>query len=555
MSPITSPPDLLRPHLRRTAHATQLVVNGRPMLLTAGEVRNSASSSREWMQHVWDKCVRSQLNTVLAVVPWDMMEPEEGQYDFSVIDYLIEDARIYGMSLVPLWFGAWKNGLSHYIPSWVKTDTKRFPRARATAGNTEILSPMGTEARDATARAYAALMARIRERDAGTHTVTMMQVENEVGFNGDIRDRSDIANAAWAGQVPEALMRHLVENRDRLLPETLQAWVSRRDSGTWKEVFGEDETAGRVFMSWYYATFIEKSAAAGKAEYEIPMFVNASLASEANTRRRAGPSGVGGPRAQVLDIWQAGAPSIDMLSPDIYRSDYEAIYQEFNRQGNPMFIPEAPAELEGAASAFYSVGQGAIGYSPFGIEERVADHDNGPIRHAYALLNRLAPVILEHQANGTITSARVSRSRENPAEVKLAPRVNPDQPVQTFVFGGYKWVVRLNHYWRSPDWPFSDWGYCIVMQTGDDEFLIAGYGVQIHQETLEDDGNIVALLSVDEVDYENGRWLTRRRLNGDEIITSYDHATLLAQRQTGTEIKFWEPTPQAMRVKLYTYPR
>lgn len=553
MSDIASSRDPLRPHLRRTAHATQLVVDGRPMLLTAGELRNSASTSREWMQHVWDKCARAQLNTVLAVVPWDMMEPEEGTFDFTVIDHLIDDARAFDMRLVPLWFGAWKNGLSHYPPAWVKIDTKRFPRARSPEGNTEILSPIGTEARDATARAYAALMAHIRERDAGTHTVTMMQVENEVGFKGD-RDRSELGNAAWAGQVPEALMRHLIKNRDQLLPETLQFWKSRRESGTWNEVFGDDETSGQVFMAWYYATFINQSAAAGKAEYDIPMFVNASLAAQPGTLRKAGPASVGGPRAQVMDIWQAGAPSIDMLSPDIYRSDFEDVFDEFNRSGNPMFIPEAPAQVEGAACAYYAIGRGAIGYSPFGIEERESDHDNGPIHHAYGLLNRLAPVILEHQANGTITSTRVSRKRENPAEFKLAPRVNPDQPVQSFSFGGYKWVVSLNHYWRSPDWPMDDWGYCIIMQTGKDEFFIAGYGVQIRHETLEADDRIVALLSIEEGDYHNGSWKAGRRLNGDEIITSYDTA-LLAQRQTGTEIKFWEPTPQAMKVKLYTYPR
>jgi hypothetical protein len=483
------------------------------------------------------------------------MEPVEGEFDFTVADELIDDARKYGMHLVPLWFGAWKNGLSHYVPDWVKTDLVRFPRARTQHGNLEILSTLGTETRDATARAFAALMAHIRERDAGIYTSIMVQVENEVGFNGDLRDRSPLAEDAFGKPVPEALMRYLVENRERLVPETLDFWSSGRESGTWSEVFGDERSAGHVFMAWHYARFLDHTAAAGKAEYDIPMFANASLPSVPGSLRKAGPSAIGGPIAAVIDIWQAGAPSIDMVSPDIYRADFEDQLAGFNRQGNPVFIPEAPAELEGAADAFYAAGQGAIGYSIFGIEDRVLDHDNGPIRHAYGLLNDIAPVILEHQARGTIASARVSRPQTAAATFKLAPRVAPDQPEQRFELGGYRWIVSLNHYWRSPDWPLADWGYCIAMQTRDDEFLIAGFGVQIRHEVLGADDRIAAMLSLDEVEYKNGSWLNGRRLNGDEIITSYDHANLIPQLQTGTSVKFWEPTPQVMKLRLYSYQR
>jgi beta-galactosidase GanA len=240
---------VLRPHLRRTPGATQLYVDGRPMFLTAGEARNSSSSSREWMKGVWDKCVRANVNTVLAVVPWDLMEPVEGSYDLTIVDALIDDARRNGMRLVPLWFGAWKNGLSHYAPDWVKKDLKRFPRARTVHGNLEILSPFGTETRDVTARAFAALMEHIRRRDEGTYTAIMVQVENEVGFNGDVRDRHPLADNVFAGPVPEVLMSYLVANQERLLPKTLEFWLGRKASGTWLEVFGDEQSAGHVFMA------------------------------------------------------------------------------------------------------------------------------------------------------------------------------------------------------------------------------------------------------------------------------------------------------------------
>jgi Domain of unknown function (DUF5597)/Beta-galactosidase len=546
---------VLRPQIRRINDARQLYVDGRPMFLTAGEVRNSSSSSRAWMQQVWEKCVRTNVNTVLAVVPWDLMEPVEGSYDFTIIDELIDDARRYGMRLAPLWFGAWKNGLSHYVPDWVKLDIKRFPRARTAHGNLEILSTLGAETRDVTARAFAALMGHIRERDEGIYTSIMVQVENEVGFNGDLRDRHPVADAAFASPVPEALMSYLIANEQKLVPETLEFWSSRKTSGTWLEVFGTEQAACHVFMAWHYARFVGHVAATGKASYDIPMFANAALPGVPGSLRKSGPTAVGGPIASVIDIWQAGAPAIDMLSPDIYRADFERMLAGFNRQGNPLFIPEAPAELEGAADAFYAAGQGALGYSIFGIEDRVLDHDQGPIHHAYKLLNDIAPLILEHQAEGTINSVRVCRPVTVAATFKLAPRVSPDQPEQRFEMGGYRWIVNLNHYWRSPDWPMADWGYCIAMQSAADEFLIAGFGVQIRYEALGDTDRIAAILSLDEVEYSNGRWARNRRLNGDEIITSYDHANLIQRGQTGTGVKFWEPVPKVMKLRLYSYER
>ncbi len=546
---------VLKPQLRKTCGAVQLYVDGRPMLLTAGEVRNSSSSSREWMKGVWDKCVRTNVNTVLAAVPWDLMEPVEGHYDFAVIDELIDDARRNGMRLVPLWFGAWKNGLSHYAPEWIKHDLKRFPRARSVQGNLEILSTLGLETRDATARAFAALMEHIRRRDEGTYTTILVQVENEVGLNGDVRDRHPLAEAAFAGPVPDALLSYLIDHQETLVPETLEFWAGQRTSGTWPEVFGNEQSAEHVFMAWHYARFLDYVATAGKAAYDIPMFANASLPSVLGSPRKAGPSAIGGPIAAVIDIWKAGAPSIDMICPDIYRADFEQTLAGFNRAGNPLFIPEAPAELEGAADAFYAAGQGAIGYSIFGIEDRVLDHDYGPIHHAYGLLNEIAPVILEHQAAGTICSARVCRQHTVPASFKLAPRASLDQPEQSFIMGAYRWIITLNHYWRSPDWPIDNWGYCLVMQTGPEEFLVAGYGVQIRHEPLEGDGWIAALLSVDEVTYRNGSWERGRRLNGDEIITSYDHARLIGLGQTGTQVKFWEPTPRVVKIRLYRYER
>ncbi len=535
--PDLAEPITLQPHLRRNGAATQLFVDGRPMLLTAGEVDNSSGTSRAWMAPIWEKCAQAKLNTVLAAVPWDLLEPEEGQFDFDVIDGLLEDARAHDMRLIPLWFGAWKNGLSHYCPLWVKADQRRFPRTLTRFGNLEMLSTHSTEAREADARAFAALMRRIREKDGGIHTIPMIQLENEVGLNGDVRDRHPDAEKAYNSQVPRQLVDYLVANEDNLLPETLEFWASRKREGTWADLFGDDDSAGAVFMAWSYADFLEEVAAAGRAEYPIPVFANAALAPFPGTNRVHGPHARGGPRANVMDIWRAAAPSIEMLSPDIYRPDYEATLQEFNRLDNPLFVPEARPEHEGAANAFYTFGIGGIGYSPFGVENRIADHANGPMTQAYRLIRQISDVILQHQSAGTITAARV----------------HPDQTEQQLDFGGYHWRIARVHHWRTPKIPMRDWGYCMIMQTGPDEFLVAGTGIQIEFSKPGEERTVVGLGSVDEVDFRFGRWERRRRLSGDEIMHSYSHEELNADNQTGTMVKFWEPEPLVMRVKLYAY--
>jgi beta-galactosidase GanA len=194
---------LSAPQLRKQGTATQLIVDGKPFLALTGELGNNTASSMENMQPIWSRLLAGNLNSVLAAVSWAQIEPEEGKYEFSLVDRLIFEARRNDLKLVFLWFGSWKNGLSSYAPYWVKKDFKRFPRIRIGGGRTlELLSTFGTATRDADARAYRALMRRIKEVDGRNHTVIMVQVQNEVGVLRDSRDRSEAANRAFAGQVP-----------------------------------------------------------------------------------------------------------------------------------------------------------------------------------------------------------------------------------------------------------------------------------------------------------------------------------------------------------------
>src|SRR5450432_1566223 len=273
-------PEPTYPHLRKQASATQLIVNGKPFLALAGELHNSSSSSLEYMKPIWIRLQRMNLNTVVAPISWELVEPEEGKFDFALVDGLIRDARASNMKLVFLWFGSWKNGLSSYPPIWVKSDPQRFPLARDSKDTQlDILSTYGEQTATADGKALAALMKRIKEIDAEQQTVIAIQVENEVGMRGDSRDRSPPADKAFNEPVPAELLQGLTERGDAVVPELRDRWKAAggKTSGTWTEVFGEGMATDEIFMAWSYARYVGKVAAAGKAEYPIPMYANAWL--------------------------------------------------------------------------------------------------------------------------------------------------------------------------------------------------------------------------------------------------------------------------------------
>src|ERR1035438_4787739 len=355
------------PHLQKQGTATQLIVDGKPFLALAGELTNNAATSLPMMEPIWPKLVAGNLNTALVGVSWAQFEPEEGTFNYTQIDGVIAKARENQMHLVILWFGSWKNGTSSFAPYWVKKDYTRFPRIQIGNGSTvsisgpvELLSTFGDATRDADAAAFGALMRHIREVDGTQHTVLMMQVENEVGVLRDTRDRSLAANRAFASHVPTELMQYLETHKSTLAPELHEVWAASgyKASGTWEEVFGAGKPADmeipiqttsppmdalehqnswqhlhwpseEFFMAWSYARYVEKVVEAGKAGYDIPMYVNAWLQQPNHAWPGTYPSG--GPLPQVHDIWRAGAPSVDILAPDPYL--------HYFAYGSPPFIP------------------------------------------------------------------------------------------------------------------------------------------------------------------------------------------------------------------------
>src|SRR5579875_1564336 len=104
-----------------------LMVDGAPYLILGGQINNS-SSWTSTMPDVWPVMEGMHANTVEAPVYWEQMEPQPGQFDFSTVDMLVNQARAHHMHLVLLWFGTWKNGEMHYAPQWIKSDPQKYPR-------------------------------------------------------------------------------------------------------------------------------------------------------------------------------------------------------------------------------------------------------------------------------------------------------------------------------------------------------------------------------------------------------------------------------------------
>ena len=526
------------PHLKKQGETTQLIVDGKPYLALAGELHNSSSSSREYMKDIWPKLEASGMNTVLAVVEWSLVEPTEGKFDFTVVDNLIDDARAHKLRLVLLWFGAWKNGQSHYMPEWVKKDYTRFPRVKAESGKSlEILSALGKETLQADSKAFAAMMKHVKEVDSSKRTVIMIQVQNEVGVLGSPRDHSDIANVAFEAPVPLELMDYLVKNKDNLLPELLEVWKTTgfKSTGTWEEIFGKGVKTDEFFMAWNYAAYLEGCAKTAKAEYSIPMFVNAWIVQPEDKRPGDYPSG--GPQAHVLDFWRAGAPNIDLLCPDIYLPDFSDICALYTRNNNTLFIPESRAGEQGVGQLFYAIGKHkALGYSPFGFESRVTNTDGDPISRAYKLLAGFAPVILDAQSKGTITSVLLRQDKNLSEEVTL---------------GKYKLLVELIRNRRATASPPE--GYGIIINSAPDEYIVYGNNIQVSFSPNTPGPAIAAIAQLDEGRYENGNWIPGRRLNGDDITIYYDLAKKALENKTGTGLKFSGENRNIQRVKLYRY--
>ncbi|MDR2811296.1 MAG: DUF5597 domain-containing protein [Tannerellaceae bacterium] len=492
------------PYLKKQGTATQLIVDGKPFLILGGELANSSASSLSYMDPIWPRLKAQNLNTVLAPISWELLEPKEGAYDFALVDGLISAARRNNLKLVLLWFGSWKNTYSSYIPEWVKRDSERFPRVLLKNGRpTERLTPLSASNSKADAKAFAALMKRLRAVDS-EHTVLMIQVENEIGVIPEARDYSPEAQAAFGSPVPEQLMDYIRKHDETLEPELREAWVAagKKTSGTWQEVFGATPLTDDFFMAWHYATYLDAIVAGGKAGYNLPMFTNAALI---RPNYLPGQYNSGGPLPHSADIYRAGAPSLNFISPDIYFSNFAYWAGRYRKEGNPVFVPETYGGAEGAANAFFSFGGlDAIGFSPFGIDRPLlqegAQPARSPLAAAYATLEHLAPKIGQYQGSERLAGFVMEGSEQRSGRIS---------------FGGYDITVNWAGVPGAQDSPNRRVGVLFIRE-GTDELLIAGNGSATLSFSPDSGKQTAGIASIDEEVLVDGKWIWQRRLNGDE---------------------------------------
>jgi beta-galactosidase GanA len=524
-APAAAEPPAL-PRLVTESGRTRLLVAGKPVLLLAGELGNSGAASLAWAKPLLAKLPAMGLNAVLLPVSWELIEPEEGKFDFRLVEGLVREARRLGLRVVPLWFGSWKNSMSSYAPAWVKRDQKRFPRAEATAGRgEEALSAFAETSRDADARAFAALMRAIRKIDPRGQTVILVQVENEVGMLGGVSDRSAPAAAALRGPVPRELIDYLTAHNRQLVPELARVWqlAGNKTQGSWPEVFGRGVPAEEMFMAWHFARYVDAVARAGKAEHALPMFVNAALNRPGHT---PGQYPSAGPLPHLIDVWKAGAPTIDVMAPDIYYPDFATWCERYRRADNPLLVPEAKNGDDAAVHALYVAGQQGIGFAPFAIEGMAAPAATA-LGRAYATIASLAPPLL---------AAPPGRSAGVLID-KAAPKTD-------LALGGFKLTVAHDYTFpwaaparNDPTWPRAGG---LVIALADDEFLIAGNGIIVTFAPVGAGEPTAGLERVDEGRWQNGAFVVTRRLNGDE--THQGRQVRLPMGEIGVQ-----------RVKLYRY--
>lgn len=500
-------------------------VHGKPFFALGAQAHNSSSYSREMFQGAVDSALALRCNTLEAPVYWEKIEPQEGEFDFSMIDMMVDLCRKNALHLVILWFGSWKNGEMSYCPAYVKRDTVRFQRVLGADGVAVTdLSAHSAANRDQDANAFAKLLAYLKKIDGDTQTVIAVQVENEPGYLRTDRDYSPSALDHQNRAVPEGLLAFL---EGRKSSEPYRDWVKNgfQRGQNWFQTFG---IRGYEYCeAWYISRYIDWVAAKGKAQYDIPMYVNVWL-----TTAPWGIPGLNYPGAGAvkrnLDIWQCAVSALDIIAPDIYvRNPYR--FQEhcntYLREDNALFIPESFRDVSSACNMFYAIAVGAVGYACFG-SELVFDKDGQISEECKAIVDsnsvvqNAMPLILKHRNTGKIHSV-VRHEGDEYAMFEFDSYIGSVQyePIAYNAVMDYHNIRDLGT--KEMQTPRG-----LIFEDEPNVFYLAGcYHLRLAKKKSPDWNltdrylNIVDHISVEEGHFDdNGVFVSDRVRNGDELI-------------------------------------
>jgi beta-galactosidase GanA len=505
------------PHLARADGRTALIVDGAPFLVLGAQANNS-SNYPAVLGKVWPAVEDMHANTLAIPVAWEQIEPVEGRFDFGYVDTLVSQAREHGKRLVLLWFGTWKNTSSSYAPEWVKFDNKRFPRMVDRDGKASYcLSPFGEQTMAADRKAFTALMTHLAQIDGTRHTVIMMQVENEVGTYGLVRDFGAKAQAAFERPVPpEVLARQ-------------PAPVKHAASGTWREVYGD--YADEYFHAWAIASYIEQVASAGRAALDLPVYVNNALRDAVVPLAPWKDNfASGGPTYDVIGIYKAAAPHVDIVAPDLYNTasaQIDATLEKFQRPDNPLWVPEM-GHAPGYGRIVYQVlGRGALGIVPFGIDYTsytnfpLGTRETGgpaivqPFAATYAVFSSMDRLWAKWAFEGRTRGVAEGDDRQ-PQSIALGSWT-ATVSFQEWQFGEKSWPSLAAQ--GVPPGTEKPSGGVAIAQLGPDEFVITGQHARVRlapaQPPAQGHGSMFARVEEGHFDAA-GQWVMERNWNGDQ---------------------------------------
>jgi beta-galactosidase GanA len=520
-------PQVELPHFVERDGRHALLVDGAPFLILGAQANNSSNYPSQ-LGHVWPAIEQLHANTLEIPVAWEQVEPVEGQFDFRYVDELLRQARAHDVRLILLWFATWKNTSPHYAPAWVKLDNARFPRIVRKDGRVHgALSPHSPATLDADRRAFRALMRHLREVDGDHRTVIMVQVENEPGVYGSIRDYAPVAEALFAGAVPDELI----------------ATLGARP-GRWAEAFGEQ--ADEFFHAWHVARFIGQVAAAGREEYPLPMYANAALRDPIHDQDPMTYAS-GGPTWNVIEVYKVAAPALSVLAPDVYARDHRtavAHFERYRRADNPLMIVEIGNDAEFARFFFHVFGNNGIGFSPFGMD--FTGYANYPLGAREVNERTLKPFAVLFEAFAPFARDWARIGLEHPTWGVATP---DDQAEQTIALGRWNATVRYDQWqFGRPEWtwlprdppslPDRVSGGAMIAALGEDDYLVFAQNARI-EFALADPAaaNGVLFDRVEEGHFTAGEWVMDRVWNGDQT----DYGLNFTAR------------PRLLRVTLATY--
>jgi beta-galactosidase GanA len=484
------------PRLEKKDGRYALMVDGAPFLMLGAQAHNS-SGWPAMLPKVWPAIEYLDANTLEIPVYWEQFEPRPGEFDYSVMDTILTQAREHHVRLDLLWFGTWKNGSQHYMPEWMKLKPEVYTHLVDKSGHpVDSPSPFCTASLEADIRAFTAFMRHLKAADP-ERTVIVVQVENEAGTWGTLRDYSPEAQKLFDGPVPA---------------EVLKAMGKPDGSGNWLEVFGPEAEVN--FHAWAVAKYVGQVAAAGRAVYPLPLYANAALRDPLKPGA-PGSYESGGPTDNVIPIWKAEAPAIDIVSPDIYMNDpaaYLKVLELYHRDDNPLFVPETTGGANVARFFFSALGLQAIGFSPFGL-------DYSSVRPVTAGASASPDEFLAPTAQNYKLIAPMMRdiARLNFEGKLQAVAEQRGHPAQTLAFG--PWSANISYGAgrgvRVPAGNPDTNGRVLVAQLKDDQFLVAGYFCTVDFKPADADKHR-QFLRVEEGNYENGVFKFIRIWNGDE---------------------------------------